>query len=167
MNAATSSTAARAQFSIERQYAVSIQEAWDLWTTRSGIESWWGPEGFDVTVVSLDLKPGGELVYKMTAVAPQQVEFMKTAGMPLTTQAKVTYTEVSPPNRLAYKTRADFIPGVEPYDVTTVVELQKTKDGVKLVISFDAMHDEVWTQRARAGNESQLRKLDALIAAKD
>lgn len=164
MNAAAPATA-RARFSIERQYHVSIQEAWDLWTTRSGIESWWGPEGFDVTVVSLDLRPGGELVYKMTAVAPQQVEFMKKAGMPLTTQAKVTYTEVSAPNRLAYKTRADFIPGVEPYDVATVVELKKTKDGVKLVISFDAMHDEVWTQRARAGHESQLRKLDALVAA--
>ncbi len=156
---------AQAQFSIERKYDVSIQEAWDLWTTRSGIESWWGPEGFDVTVVSLDLAPGGELVYKMTAVAPQQVEFMKKAGMPLTTQAKVTYTEVSAPNRLAYKTRADFIPGVEPYDVATVVELQKTKDGVKLVITFDAMHDAAWTQRARAGNESQLRKLDALLDA--
>lgn len=156
---------ARAQFSIEREYDVSLQEAWDLWTTRSGIESWWGPEGFDVTVVSLDLRAGGDLIYKMTAVAPQQVEFMKKAGMPLTTQAKVTYTEVSPMDRLSYKTRADFIPGVEPYDVATVVELQKTQDGVKLVITFDAMHDEVWTQRARAGHESQLRKLDALIAA--
>jgi len=157
---------ARAQFSIERKYDVSLQEAWDLWTTRSGIESWWGPEGFDVTVVSLDLRAGGELVYKMTAVAPQQVEFMKKAGMPLTTQAKVTYTEVSAMNRLAYKTRADFVPGVEPYDVATVVELQKTQDGVKLLITFDAMHDDTWTQRARAGNESQLRKLDALLTAR-
>jgi len=157
--------AARAQFSIERRYAVSIQEAWALWTTRSGIESWWGPEGFDVSVVSLDLAPGGDLVYKMTAVAPQQMEFMKKAGMPLTTEAKVTYTEVSPMTRLAYKTRADFIPGIAPYDVATVVALQATAGGVRVVITFDAMHDEVWTQRARAGNESQLRKLDTLIAA--
>jgi uncharacterized protein YndB with AHSA1/START domain len=164
MSAATAPNAARAQFSIEREYAVSIQEAWALWTTRSGIESWWGPEGFDVTVVSLDLAPGGELVYKMTAVAPQQVEFMKKAGMPLTTEAKVTYTEVSPMDRLAYKTRADFIPGVTPYDVATVVELKATADGVKLVITFDAMHDEVWTQRSRAGHESQLRKLDVVLA---
>jgi uncharacterized protein YndB with AHSA1/START domain len=165
MNAATKPTTARAQFSIERKYAVSIQEVWDLWTTRSGIESWWGPEGFDVTVVSLDLAPGGDLIYKMTAVAPQQVEFMKKAGMPLTTEAKVTYTEVSAMSRLAYKTRADFIPGVSPYDVATVVELQASAGGVKLVITFDAMHDDVWTQRSRAGHESQLRKLDALLAA--
>jgi uncharacterized protein YndB with AHSA1/START domain len=158
-------TPARAQFSIERAYAASVEDAWAMWTTKDGIESWWGPEGFDVTVASLDLRPGGELVYVMTATAPQQVAFMESAGMPLSTQAKVTYTEVSAPNRLAYKTLTDFVPGVAPYDVATVVTLKATADGVKLVITFDAMHDAVWTERARAGHESQLRKLDALLGA--
>jgi hypothetical protein len=36
---------------------------------------------------------------------------------------------------------------------------------VQVTITFDAMHDDVWTERARAGHESQLRKLDALFAA--
>lgn len=158
-------TPARSRFSIQRTYRASIDEAWALWTTKSGIESWWGPEGFDVTVTSLDLRPGGELVYLMTAVAPAQVAFMKQAGMPLTSKCRVTYTEVSPPGRLAYKTLADFVPGVAPYEVATVVELVATSDGVTLTITFDAMHDDVWTQRARAGHESQLRKLDVMLAA--
>ena len=158
-------THSRAQFSIQRTYAASIDEAWALWTTKAGIESWWGPEGFDVTVTSLDLRPGGELVYLMTAVASEQVAFMKQAGMPLTTECRVTYTEISPPSRLAYKTLADFVPGVAPYEVATVVELKATTDGVKLIITFDAMHDDVWTERARAGHESQMRKLDALLSA--
>jgi uncharacterized protein YndB with AHSA1/START domain len=162
----TAPTAARAQFSMQRNYAASIDEAWALWTTKSGIEAWWGPEGFDVTVTSLDLRPGGELVYLMTAVAPEQVAFMKRAGMPLTSECKVTYTEVSRPSRLAYKTLADFVPGVAPYAVATVVELKATADGVQLSITFDAMHDDIWTERARAGHESQMRKLDALLFAK-
>jgi uncharacterized protein YndB with AHSA1/START domain len=157
------STPARAQFSIERTYAASIDEAWALWTTKAGIESWWGPEGFEVTVTALDLRPGGELVYLMTATAPEQVAFMKGAGMPLSTEAKVTYADVSPPGRLAYKTLADFVPGVAPYEVATLVELRATADGVKLTVTFDAMHDDVWTERARAGHESQLRKLDGLL----
>jgi uncharacterized protein YndB with AHSA1/START domain len=156
-------TTARAQFSIERTYATPVDRVWALWTTRRGIESWWGPEGFEVKVTSLELRPGGELSYAMTAVAPEQVAFMKRSGMPLTTQARVTYTEVTPGKRLAYKTAADFVPGVEAYDVGTVVEFQATAAGVKLVVTVDAMHDEVWTERARAGNESQLRKLDALL----
>ena len=156
---------AKAQFSIQRAYAASIEEAWALWTTKSGIESWWGPEGFEVTVVSLDLRPGGDLVYRMTAIAPEQVAFMKRAGMPLTTECKVTYTEVSLPRRLAYKTLADFVPGLAPYEVATVVDLTAIADGVKLTVTFDAMHDDIWTQRARAGHESQMRKFDALLAA--
>jgi uncharacterized protein YndB with AHSA1/START domain len=158
--------AARAQFSIQRTYAASVEEAWALWTTKAGIESWWGPEGFEVVVTSLDLRPGGELVYLMTAVAPQQAAFMKQAGMPLTSECKVAYTEVSAPKRLGYKTLADFVPGVAPYEVATVVELQATAEGVKLVITFDSMHDDIWTERARAGHESQTRKLDALLAAR-
>jgi len=85
-----------------------------------------------VTVTSLDLQPGGELKYLMTAVAPEQVAFMKTAGMPLTSECKVTYTEVSAMSRLAYKTLADFVPGVAPYEVGTVVELEPDADGVQL-----------------------------------
>ena len=158
-------TAATAQFSIERTFGASVEEVWALWTTKSGIESWWGPEGFEVTVTSLDLRPGGDLIYLMTAVAPEPVAFMKQAGMPLTTQCRVTYTEVSPTRRLAYKTLADFVPGVAPYHVATVVELKRTNTGVTMVITFDAMHDDVWTERSRAGHESELRKLDALLAA--
>jgi uncharacterized protein YndB with AHSA1/START domain len=160
---ATAQKPARAQFSIERTYDSTVEEAWALWTTKTGIESWWGPEGFDVTVASLDLRPGGELIYVMTAVASDQVAFMKQAGMPVSTECKVTYTEVSPPSRLAYKTLADFVPGVTPYEVATVVDLRTVSGGVKVTITVDARHDDVWTERARAGNESQLRKLDALL----
>ena len=156
-------TAARAQFSIQRRYPAALEEAWALWTTKAGIESWWGPEGFEVSVVSLDLRPGGELNYMMTAVAPEMVAFMRQSNMPLSTPCKVSYTEVSAPVRLAYKTLTDFVPGVEPYDVATVVELKADGGEVEITITFDAMHDDAWTDRARAGHESQLRKLDALL----
>ena len=28
---------------IERTYNASIEDVWELWTTKEGIESWWGP----------------------------------------------------------------------------------------------------------------------------
>jgi uncharacterized protein YndB with AHSA1/START domain len=58
---------------IERTYAASIEEVWELWTTKSGIESWWGPDGFSVKVHELDLRTGGEMRYAMTAIDPAQV----------------------------------------------------------------------------------------------
>jgi uncharacterized protein YndB with AHSA1/START domain len=154
------------RITIERTYIASTQDVWDLWTTKAGIESWWGPDGFTTKVLKLDVRAGGELLYEMTATGPSQAQFMKNAGMPLTTQGRITYTEVVARTRLAYTHLADFIPGVQPYDVATVVELRSTGQSVNMVLTFDAMHSEEWTQRAVMGHESQLGRLEKLIAGK-
>ena len=165
-NATAPATHPRRRIRLERTYDAALRDVWDLWTTKDGIESWWGPGGFAVTVRRLDLRPGGQLLYAMTAIAPPQVEFMKRAGMPLTTEARITFTEVVPTRRLAYVHLADFIPGVEPYDVATVVELESTPQGVHMVLTFDAMHSDEWTQRAAMGWESELNKLAVVVAAR-
>jgi hypothetical protein len=48
----------------------------------------------------------------MNAIAPAQVAFMKQVGMPLATEATITYTEILPLRRLGYFTLADFVPGL-------------------------------------------------------
>jgi len=151
---------------IERTYAASIDDVWELWTTKDGIESWWGPEGFTVKVHELDLRAGGRMVYAMTAVDPPQVQFMKKAGMPLTTDARLTYTEIVPGTSIAYTHRADFIPGVEPYDVGNKVEFHAERGEVRMILRLDPMHSDEWTQRAVMGMESQLGKLDRVIACR-
>ena len=47
-----------------------------------GIALWWAPGGFTTAVDALDLREGGELVYTMTAAAPEAIQFMTAAGMP-------------------------------------------------------------------------------------
>ena len=155
---------ARRRVTLERTFAAPIDEVWELWTTKEGIESWWGPDGFAVKVQQIDLLPGGELVYAMTATATDQIEFLRKAGMPATTVSRLTYTEVVPPRRLAYSQTADFIPGVEPYEVPITVELEEGPDGVRMVLSFTAMHDEHWTNMAVMGWESELGRLAKLLA---
>ena len=156
---------ARRRVTLERTFKAPIEDVWELWTTREGIESWWGPEGFKVEVRSLDLRPGGDLAYAMIATAPDQIEFLKKAGMPLTTEHRLTYTEIIPRRWLAYSHLADFIPGVEPYQVATTVEFDVSEDGVRMVLAFDAMHDERWTELAVRGWESQMDKLAQLFRA--
>jgi uncharacterized protein YndB with AHSA1/START domain len=151
---------------IERTYEAAIEEVWELWTTKEGIESWWGPDGFSVKVHELDLRAGGKMRYAMTAVEPAQVQFMKQAGMPLTTEAKLTYTEIVTGKSIAYTHRADFIPGVEPYDVGNKVELFAQGGHVRMVVTLDPMHSDEWTQRAAMGMESQIGKLGRVIAAR-
>ncbi len=156
----------RPKLTLERTFQASIDDVWELWTTKEGIEAWWGPEGFSVAVRDLDLRPGGELFYSMSAVGPDQIDYMKRAGMPLTTEQRVTYTEVDPPHRLAYNQLADFIPGIEPYMVETLIELNEVGGGVRMVLTFDAMHDDRWTQMARLGREGELERLARLLAAR-
>ena len=153
----------RRKITLTRIYEASLEDIWSLWTTKKGIESWWGPEGFTVTVRKLDLRPEGDLLYAMTATGASQIEFMKRAGMPLTTEARLTYTEISPMQRLAYTHLVDFIPEVEAYDVATVVEFHSERNRVRMVVHLDAMHSDEWTQRAVGGWESQLSKVDQLF----
>ena len=153
----------RPKLTLERTFDASLDELWEMWTTREGIESWWGPEGFSVAVSDLDLRPGGDLVYAMSATAPEQMEYMVKAGMPLTTEHRLTFTEIDPPRRLAYRDIVDFIPDVPHYEVQTTVELQEVAEGTRMVLTFDAMHDDRWTQLARMGRESELDRLAKLL----
>ena len=157
---------ARRRVTLERFFDATVEEVWELWTTPNGIDTWWGPDGFDVKVRTLDLRRGGEMAYVMTATAPEQVDFMKKAGMPLATEARLTFTEVDPPRRLSYNHLADFIPGVEPYLVATQVDLEATGGGVRMVLTFEAMHDEQWTDRAVKGWENELDNLAQVLAAR-
>jgi hypothetical protein len=100
----------------------------------------------------------------MTAAAPEQVEFMKNAGMPLSTESRKTFTEVSPPNRLAYLSLIDFVPDRDPYEHLTVIDITPAGDGTKVVTTIDPMHDETWTQRILAGRNNELDNLEAAIA---
>ncbi|MEO8902338.1 MAG: SRPBCC domain-containing protein [Polyangiaceae bacterium] len=159
----TTRDTANRTISIKRSYKGTLEDVWELWTTQTGIESWWGPEGFTVTVQKLDLRAGGELLYAMTASAAPQIEFMKRAGMPLTNHSRIKFSEVTPPRRLAYTHLVDFVPGVAHYDVNTVLELASIPTGVQLSLTIDAMHDETWTERAVAGWESELEKLAAQL----
>jgi uncharacterized protein YndB with AHSA1/START domain len=149
---------------LERTYPADAATIWRLWTTPEGIESWWAPDGFEVDVTTLELRVGGTLVYAMTATAPEQVEFMRGAGMPLTTESRKTFTEIAEPTRLAYSSLADFIPDVEPYEFLTVVDLEPTDAGVRVVMTVDEMHDDVWTERLLAGRRNELENLAAVVA---
>jgi uncharacterized protein YndB with AHSA1/START domain len=154
----------RPTFTIERSYEASVEDAWALWTTKEGIESFWGPDGFTVTVQKIDLRAGGELRYSMTATAAPQIQFLEKAKLPLTTVSRATYREIVPKTRLAWTQHVDWVPGVEPYAAEISVDLHATAKGVRLVVSSSVMHDEQWTKMAKLGWESQLERFGKRLA---
>ena len=157
---------ARSTVTLERFFDSTVDEVWELWTTADGVEAWWGPDGFDVEVRAMDLRPGGEMTYVMTATGAEQVDFMKKAGMPVATENRLTFTEVDPPRLLSYNHLADFIPGVAPYLVATRVDIEARGTGVRMALTIEAMHDHEWTDRAVKGWEMELNKLGRVLASR-
>ncbi len=138
-------------FTMTRRFRASLSDLWALWTTAKGIESWWGPPGFAVTVQSIDLQPGGLLHYTMTAHQPEMVAFMQANNMPVATKAQITYGEVTPLKRLAYSHLVDFVPGQAPYSTALAVDFRAEGDIAEMHLTFQRMHDAEWTETAAHG----------------
>ena len=145
---------------IERIYQAKVGELWELWTTKQGFESWWGPDGFRVEVHALEARPGGTLHYDMIADSPEMIAAMKQMGRPTSHEARARFTEIRPDDRLAITSVIDFLPGMIPYESTIVAEFFPSGETVRMVVTLDPMHDEEFTKMQTEGFTSQLSKLD-------
>ena len=152
--------APRQRVVFERTYRARVEELWELWTTKDGFESWWGPQGFRVHVHAIEPYVGGTVHYEMIADAPEEIEAMRQMGRPASHETRGRFTELKPYERLAITHVIDFLPGVAPYDWTMVVEFYLSRENVRMVITLDPMHDEETMKMSTIGFTSQLTKLD-------
>jgi uncharacterized protein YndB with AHSA1/START domain len=149
---------------LERTYDASPELVWEMLTTAAGLDEWWAPDGFETRVSDIELRPGGQLRYTMTAIGPEQVEFMRNNGSPLTVELRKTITEVAAPARLSYSSLIDFVPDHEPYEHQTTIDITPAGDGTTVVMLIDPLHDGAWTGEYRAHRANELDHLDAAIA---
>ena len=145
---------------LERTYRARAEELWELWTTKTGFELWWGPGGFRVEVHAIEARVGGALHYDMIADAPEQIAAMKRMGHATSHETRGTFVEIRAHRRLALTHVIDFLPGVTPYESTMVVEFFPSGETVRMVVTLDPMHNEEFTKMSTMGFTSQLRKLD-------
>ncbi|APR80805.1 Aha1 domain protein [Minicystis rosea] len=154
----------RAKVIIERTYRARVADVWDLWTTKDGFESWWGPQGFRADVEVIEPRAGGALRYEMVADTPEMIRAMKEQGQPTSHPTHATFTEVRAHERLVITNVIDFLPGVAPYESNIAVDFFVTGDRVRMVVTLDAMHSEQFTKMQEEGFTSQLTKLDGRFA---
>lgn len=145
---------------IERTYRAAVAELWNLWTTKAGFESWWGPDGFRADVHVIEPRLGGTLHYSMVADSPQMIAAMQQMGRPVSHESRARFTVFQPHARLALTHLIDFLPGVQPYDSTMAVQFVPEGDRVRMIVTLDPMHDEEFTRMSAMGFTSQLTKLD-------
>lgn len=148
---------------LERAYDAPAELIWEMFTTANGLEQWWVPEGFETRVSDIELRPGGQVRYTLTAIAPEQVAFVRDLGLPLSSDFRRTFTELAPPTRLAYLSLIDFVPDQEPYEHLTVVDIEPADRRTKVVMTIDPLHDEAWSREYRDHRAYELDRLDAAI----
>jgi uncharacterized protein YndB with AHSA1/START domain len=145
---------------IERTYRAALEDVWSLWTTKSGFESWWGPQGFRAEVHELDARSGGTLRYDMIADSPEMIAEMKRVGQPVSHATNSRFSEITPRSRLVLTNVIDFIPGVAPYESRIAVDFSESGGRVRMVVTLDTLHSDEFTKMQEEGFTSQLTKLD-------
>lgn len=145
---------------VERTYNATVEELWQLWTTKDGFELWWGPEGFRAEVHTMEARLDGVLHYDMIADSPEMVAAMKQMGHPVSHKTHARFTEFAPYGLLSITSLIDFLPGVTSYDSTIKVEFFPSGNTVRMIVTLDPMHSDEFTQMQKEGFTSQLSKLD-------
>ncbi|HVQ61230.1 MAG TPA: SRPBCC domain-containing protein, partial [Burkholderiales bacterium] len=54
-------------FETSRVFDAPRDKVWKAWTEAERMKQWWGPKGFTVKQLKLDLRPGGTLLYCLAA----------------------------------------------------------------------------------------------------
>jgi uncharacterized protein YndB with AHSA1/START domain len=78
---------------ITRTFDADIQTVWDMWAVPENFRKWYGPMGFSVPAVEMDVTVGGRRMINMAMKTPEREMSMWFTG---------TYKEVSAPRRLVY-----------------------------------------------------------------
>jgi uncharacterized protein YndB with AHSA1/START domain len=77
------------EFTVERTLKAPRRLVWEAFTRAEHLVHWWGPKGFALDVVALDVRPGGLFHYKMTGAAGVM-------------WGRFVYRELDPPARMTY-----------------------------------------------------------------
>jgi uncharacterized protein YndB with AHSA1/START domain len=142
------------RITIEREFDAPRELVWKAWTDPDEVEKWWGPEGFTTPRESIeyDLRPGGTA--KLTMVAPDGTEYPNSGNFGI----------VEPPERLSWvedEVDSDMMESVE----TTMEFVALDDDRTKVVITSRMVCAEELVSMANAGWNSQLDKLERLLAS--
>ena len=75
---------------IERLFHAPRDLVWQAWTEPERLMQWWGPSDFTMTVVKLDLRPGGIFHYGMRSLDGRE------------TWGRFSYVDVDAPEKLIF-----------------------------------------------------------------
>lgn len=141
---------------VTRLIAAPRALVWQMFTDPAHVIHWWGPDGFRNTNLEHNLRVGG--AWRFIMHGPDGTDYPNRA----------IYTEITPPERLAYAHDADA--GGDPAhafnaEVTLTDEAGQTRVTLRLILQTVEQRQAV-TDFAVEGAEQTLARLDAYVSAR-
>lgn len=133
---------------LERYLEAPPARVWQAWTTTEALKRWFGPEGIEVLVADVDLRPGG----RYRVVMKSETDEHRVGG---------TYEEIVPNERLVFTWAWESTPERES---RVTVTLAPEGDGTRLVLTHERFADRDATERHAAGWSSSFNRLAAEVA---
>lgn len=134
----------------ERVFDAPAKQVFELLTDPTLLATWWGPHGFSMPEIELDLRVGGR--FRFTMQPPEGTAFHLSGE----------YVEVRPPERLTFTFRWNE---PTPDDSETVVSLSLTPVGAATRVSLS--HGEFATAERlelhRGGWADSFERLDVVL----
>ena len=136
---------------LERILPAPRERVFELFTDPDELARWWGPAGFTLPGIELDLRPGGRYRF---AMQPPDADLFHLTG---------EFREVDPPERLSYT----FVwEDPDPDDRETLVTIQFRERGEGTVVEFTQgeFATEARLDLHRNGWGDSFEKLERLLA---
>lgn len=152
-------------FRIIRYFNAPTSKVYQMWTTKEGLATWWGPSaqamGYQFAVNALDVKVGGTYDIQMSNKEHGELH---NHG---------TYTEVVPNKRIAQQWTFDIFlaPGETPYPIQITIDFEECptmepgKMGTKMTFTQGPMAKPDFTEGSRQGVMQNLRHLADVLEA--
>jgi uncharacterized protein YndB with AHSA1/START domain len=139
------------QLRLTRELDASPPTVWRALTEADALARWWGPAGFTIPAVDLDLRVGGRY----------RIEMKPPEGDPFFLEGE--FHEVAPPSRLAYTFRWE---PPDPDDRENVVTLSLTERAGKteLTLVHGPFATEARLELHRGGWTDSIDKLGSMIS---
>jgi len=153
---------------IIRIFAAARDRVWRAWTEPENVKQWWGPLGFTVPTIRIDLRVGGKYLFCMRGAAEPggEVRDFWSTG---------TYKEIVPPEKLAMSDsfadeQGNIVPstyyGMEgmPLELQMSVILEEIDGKTRMTLRHLGFSAGETSEMARSGWDQSFDKLAALLA---
>jgi uncharacterized protein YndB with AHSA1/START domain len=110
-------------FEITKRADASIDDVFRAFTEADQLAGWWGPEGYSVTDVISDPRPGGE--FRLVMAGPEE------PGQPV----EGTYRQVSPPTHVIVEISAAAPDGSLLVTAVLTIDLEHANGGTEIRLS--------------------------------